>query len=128
MAENGQRSLGEVFQDAVGHVQEIVRAEIRLAKVELRNEAGKAKDAGIMLGGAAAIGLFSGALLVVAGVCALAIIMPFWGAALVMAALCGIVAGAMAAAGRVRLKTMHGPQQTLATVAEDMTWARNQTR
>lgn len=72
--------------------------------------------------------LFAGALLMAAAVCALAIVVPWWAASLIMAVICGIVAGGMASAGRMRLKAMHGPNQTVGTVTEDLRWARNQTR
>jgi hypothetical protein len=62
----------------------------------------------------------------VAALCALAIVLPWWAAALILAALCGIIAGAMFTAGRMRLKTIHGPEQTIGTVSENLTWARNQ--
>jgi uncharacterized membrane protein YqjE len=127
MSETGNRSFGDVFQDAVGHMQEIVRAEIRLARSEVQAEAAKAKQAGLLLGGAALLGYFAMALLVVAATCALAIVLPWWAAALVIAALCGVLAGAMFAGGRVRLKTIHGPEKTIGTVSENLEWARNQT-
>lgn len=128
MPENANRSIGEVFQDAVGHLQEIVRAEIRLAKTEIRDDAGKAKDAAVMFGGAALMGVFAAALLVTAAACALAIVLPWWASTLILAALCGIIGGGMFAAGRMRLKMVHGPQDTIDTVNENLTWARNQTR
>lgn len=128
MAENGNRSIGEVFQDAVGHIQEIVRSEIRLAKTEIREDAGKAKDAAVMFGGAALMGVFAAALLVTAAVCALAIVISWWASMLILAVLCGMIGGGMFAAGRVRMKTVHGPQDTIQTVHENLTWARNQTR
>jgi len=128
MAESGSRSIGEVFEDAVGHIQEILRAEIRLAKTEIREDVGKAKGAAVMFGGAALMGFFAGALLVTAAACALAIVLPWWAATLVLAALCGMIAGGMFAAGRMRMKTVHGPQDTIQTVNENLTWARNQTR
>jgi hypothetical protein len=127
MSETGYRSFGDVFQDAVGHMQEIVRAEIQLAKSEVLAEAGRAKQAGLMLGGAALMGYFAMALLVVAATCALAIVLPWWAAALIIAAFCGVLAGTMFAAGRMRLKTIHGPEQTIGTVGENLEWARNQT-
>jgi membrane protein implicated in regulation of membrane protease activity len=128
MPENGQRSIAEVFQDAVGHIQEIVRAEIRLAKVETKEEVVKAKGAAVMLGGGAIMGYFAGALLIVSGTCALALVMPWWAAALVMAALCGIIAGGLLGAGRAMLAQMHGPDKTVNSLTEDLRWARNQTR
>jgi hypothetical protein len=128
MAERGNRSIGEVFEDAVGHIQEIMRAEIRLAKNEIREDAGRAKGAILMFGGATLMGLFAGALLVTAAACALAIVLPWWAATLVLAALCGILAGGMFAAGRARMKMVHGPHDTIQSVNENLTWARNQTR
>lgn len=128
MPENAHHSIGEVFQDAVGHIQEIVRAEIRLAKTEIREDAGKARDAAVMFGGAALMGFFAVALLVAAATCALAIVLPWWAATLVVAALCGMTGGGMFATGRVRMKKVHGPQDAMQTVHEDLTWARNQTR
>lgn len=128
MAEIGQRSFGEVFQDAVGHIQEIVRAEIRLAKVEVKEEAVKAEGAAVVLGGGALMGYFAGALIIVAAVCALAIVVPWWAAALIMAAICGVCAAAMLGAGRAMLAQLRAPEKTVATVSEDLRWARNQTR
>jgi uncharacterized membrane protein YqjE len=128
MAENANRSIGEVLQDAVGHVQEIVQSEIRLAKTEIREQAGKAKHAAIMFGGAALMAFFAAALVVTAAACALAIVLPWWAATLVVGALCGMIGGGMFAAGRMRIKMVHGPQDTIQTVNENLKWARNQTR
>lgn len=128
MPENGQRSIGEVFQDAVGHIQEIVRAEIRLAKAEAKEEAVKAKGAAVMFGGGALMGYFAAALLIVAGTCALAIVIPWWASALVMGAICAVLAGGMLGAGRAMIAQIHAPEKTVNTLQEDLRWARNQTR
>jgi hypothetical protein len=128
MADIGNRSIGDVFQDAVGHFQEIFRSEIRLAKTEIREEAGKAKSAAVLFGGAALMGLFAAALLLTAAVCALAIVVPWWAASLILAALCGMFAGGMLSAGRTRMKMVHGPQDTMQSMNENLRWARNQTR
>jgi uncharacterized membrane protein YqjE len=128
MAESGNRSIGEVFQDAVGHFQEIFRSEIRLAKTEIQEQAAKARSGAILFGGAALMGVFAAALMVTAAACALAIVVPWWAATLILAALCGMLAGGMFAAGRTRMKTVHGPQDTIQSVQENLTWARNQTR
>jgi hypothetical protein len=40
-----------VIQDILRNVQEIVRAEVRLAKTEMQEEAGKAKSSAMLLGG-----------------------------------------------------------------------------
>jgi len=74
------------------------------------------------------MGFFAAALLVTAAACALAIVLPWWASTLILAVLCGIIGGGMFAAGRMRLKMVHGPQDTIHTVNENLTWARNQTR
>ena len=129
MADIPTRSIPDILRDAVGHIQEIVRSEIRLAKVEVTEQAGKARNAGIMLGAGSVFGLFAAALLLAACVCALALVMAAWLAALVIAILCGIIGAALLAMGRTRLKQVNPkPEKTVQTLREDVEWARNQTR
>ena len=43
------RSIGDVLKDILEDVQQIVRAEVRLARAEVREEFGKAKSAALFL-------------------------------------------------------------------------------
>ena len=56
---SGDRSISVVLYDIVRNLQDIVRAEVRLAKTELREELAKAQSAGLLVGIGAAAGLFS---------------------------------------------------------------------
>ena len=51
-----ERSVSDVFQDILRNLQEMVRSEIRLAKVEIRGEAKQAVSSGVWIaaGGVAA--------------------------------------------------------------------------
>ena len=59
MAIERERSIADVVQDIIRNVQEMLRSEVRLAKTEIRDEAGKAKSAGVMLGGGAVSAIFA---------------------------------------------------------------------
>jgi len=123
------RSISDVLQDVVHNLQEIVRAEVRLAKTEIREEAGKAKPAGALLATGALSGIFAAFFILLAMVYALTRIIPDWAAALAVAVLTGIAAAATLAAGKKRLAQVHPvPEKTVATLKENVEWAKRQTR
>jgi hypothetical protein len=121
------RSLAEILHDAAGHIQEIVRAELLLARTEVRDEVGKVKEAGMALGGGALLGMFGLAWLTVTCDLALMLVLPAWLSALIMAVLCGIGGIILLGAGRERLKQVNPPRRTVQTVREDVQWAQQQT-
>src|SRR6185503_16314534 len=93
------RSIGTVLSDIVGDLQQIVRAEVRLAKTEIREEVAKAKrGAAFMVAGGVAVTLAIG-LLLISAVYALATIWPPWAAALGVAAAVGAIGIALAMSG-----------------------------
>ena len=98
--QSSDRSFAEVIQDIVHNIQDILRSEIRLAKTEMGQELVKAKAVGTLLGGGAVAALFAAFFLLLAAVYALTRVMPDWAAALVVAAILGIVAVITLSAGR----------------------------
>jgi uncharacterized membrane protein YqjE len=121
------RSFSDLFQSIVGNVQEIVRAEVRLAKAEMREEALKAKVSGAILGAGALAAVFAGFFLLFAGYHALALIVPAWAAALATGAALAVVAGVALAAGMKRLRQVHpAPQRTVESIKENVEWAKQQ--
>ena len=113
------RSLGDVLQDIVANVQDIVRSELRLAAVEGRQELAKAANAGKIGGAGAVLALFALAFFLLAGVYALAIILPIWAASLIVAAVLAIAASILITAGKRRLKLVHSkPRKTIASIKE----------
>ncbi len=123
------RSLGSVVSDIVGDLQQIVRAEVRLAKVEVREEIGKARRGAMFL---VAGGLFltlALGLLMLAAVYALATIWPAWAAALAVAAGAGLIGGVLAMSGKGQISSVElTPQKTVETVKENLQWAKTRTR
>jgi uncharacterized membrane protein YqjE len=123
------RSISSVLSDIVGNIQQIVRAEVRLAKAEVREEAVKAKR-GVVLLGAGAVGfLFAVGFLLLALVYALATVWPAWAAALVVALVAAVVGGAITAAGVKHLKSISlAPPRTVSTIQENIEWAKTRAR
>jgi uncharacterized membrane protein YqjE len=122
------RPVSTVLHDIVGNVQDIVRSEIRLAKTELNEELAKARSAGMLLGLGVLMVTFGALFALLAIVYALSLVMPAWGAALVVAAGVGVIAALCIAAGIKRLKTVRAVPKTVASVKENVEWAKQQTK
>jgi len=123
------RSLTEVLQNIVRNVQEIVRAEVRLAKTEFIEEAAKAKSAGLFLGVGAVAAIFATLFLLLTIVYALTRVMPDWAAALTVGAALAILASVVLAAGVKRFKEIHPtPERTVDTLKENVEWAKQHSK
>ena len=122
------RSISVVLQDIVRNIQDIVRSEVRLAKTEVREEVTKARSASVLVGIGALTGIFSLFFLLLTAVYALNLVMPDWAAALTVAIGIGIVAGATLGAGLKRFKTVHAAPKTVASLKENVEWAKQQTK
>jgi len=124
-----ERPLKDVVQGIIGNVQDIIRAEVRLAKAELGDQAAKARSALTVMGVGALAGIYSVALLLVTCVLALATTMPAWMAALIVAVVTGIVAAALTSIGLKRFRTLHPtPDKAIHSVKENVKWAKEQIR
>jgi hypothetical protein len=124
-----ERSLGELLNSAAHDIGQLMRQELELAKVELREEAGKASKAGAKMGAGAVIGHLALLLASFAAAWGLAEVMhPAW-AFLIVAVVYGIVAAVLFAAGRKQFREMSTvPRQTVETLKEDASWAREQVK
>jgi hypothetical protein len=121
------RPLGDLFGDLASDMSNLVRQEVALAKLEVTQ---KAKYLGrnvgyLVVGGAVA---YAGVLAVIAAIIMLLDkVMPAWGAALlvgiVVAGIAWLLIGkALAALQQADLT----PRQTVETLKEDATWAKQQ--
>ncbi|QSQ19591.1 phage holin family protein [Pyxidicoccus parkwayensis] len=119
----GSRGFGELFSEFMEQARRLVRAEVSLARTELRDEVKKV-SASAKLMAAGGVVLLLGAMTFVAFVvAALATVIPTWASALIVAVLLLAVGGAVAWMGLGRLKQVHGPQRTIQTLKEDGQWA-----
>ena len=122
-----ERPMTEIFRDIVGNVQEMVRSEVRLARVELREEASKTARAGAMLAAGGVLAMVAAVFLLVCIAQLLDLVMPDWAAALIMALALGIPAAIMVSKGRQRLHVPM-PEKTIENVKENVEWMKNQTK
>ncbi|MGH8228060.1 MAG: phage holin family protein [Steroidobacteraceae bacterium] len=127
MAAEAGRSIREVAQEIIGHVEEIIRAEARLARAELRQEASAAAKAGVILLVGAVLGLYGLGFLLLALVYGLALLFASWwiGAIIVGGGL-AILALPLIAVGRGRMSSITPlPERTLRSAKETLTWDKN---
>jgi uncharacterized membrane protein YqjE len=122
-----QRSVPEILEDIASNLTQIVRAEFRLAKTELKEGAEKVAGPGAALGAGVALALYGLGFLLLAAVYALSSIMAGWLAALIVGGVLSVAAGILLAAGGTKLKRVnltHG--KTVQTLEEDLQWAKQQ--
>jgi uncharacterized membrane protein YqjE len=117
-----EQSTAELVQRATEQVSRLVRDELALARIEL---AEKGKHAGIgvgLFGGGGALALCGLGVLVAAAVLGLAVVIPAWAAALVVAGALFILAGifAMVGRGQVRRAVPPMPKATADSLRADV--------
>jgi MFS family permease len=123
------RTAGDLIHDVVREAGTMIRSEVQLAKAEVSEQISKAGKSAALLSGAAVAGLLCGMAVVAVCISALSLAMPVWAAAIIVAALLGILAGLLYRAGRARLReTKAVPERTSRTLKEDLQWAKRQTR
>ena len=120
----GNRTIPEILQDVLTNFQDIVRAEMRLAKAELTEELGAARSGAILVGVGAVAAIFSTLFALLACVYALGRVMPNWAAALVVAAAVGLAAAVTLSLGLKRFKTIQAAPKTAASLQENVRWAK----
>ena len=124
----GIRSIPEILQDVLTNIQDIVRAEVRLAKAELGEELNRARSGGLLIGVGAVAAIFSTLFLLLACVYALSLVVPNWAAALIVAAAVGVAAAVTLGLGLTRLKTIQAAPKTSASLKENVRWAKELTK
>ncbi len=124
----GNRSIPEILQDVLSNIQDIVRAEVRLAKAELGDELNRARSGGLLIGVGAVAAIFSALFTLLACVYALGLVMPNWAAALIVAAAVGVAAAVTVGLGLKRFKTIQAAPKTAASLKENVRWAKQLTK
>jgi hypothetical protein len=120
-------SLGELFSELSSDMSALLRDELQLAKVELKEEVTKAGRAGGMFGGAALAGSMTIVLLSFAAAWGLAELIAVGWAFLIVGVVWGIAAALLYMRGRDEFRKVNPkPEQTIDTLKEDLRWAKNQ--
>lgn len=120
------RSVPELMRELSDQTATLVRQELDLAKAEV---AAKGKKAGLgagMFGGASVFGVYALGALTACAILALATAMAGWLAALIVAAVYGLIAGVLALSGAKNVKrgVPPTPEQTVESVKEDVEWTK----
>ncbi len=124
----GIRSIPEILQDVLTNIQDIVRAEVHLAKAELGEELNRARSGGLLIGVGAVAAIFSTLFLLLACVYALSLVVPNWAAALIVSAAVAVAAAVTMGLGLKRLKTIQAAPKTAASLKETVQWAKQLTK
>jgi uncharacterized membrane protein YqjE len=124
-----ERSISSLLKDIVGSLQQIIRAEVRLAKVEVGEELSKARQAIVLLAIGGLFGAMAVAFLLLGAVYALAHVVQPWVAAVLVAIGAGAIGGALVAVGVSQIKRVSlPPARTVTSVQENIQWAKAQAR
>jgi hypothetical protein len=120
--ERSDRSVAELTRQLSDQTTTLVRQELDLAKAELTNKAKKAGLGAGMFGGASLAGVYALGALTACAILALAKAVDGWLAALIVAGVYGVIAGALALTGRRSVKqgVPPTPDQTIESVKEDV--------
>jgi len=104
MNDAGDRSLTAVLKDIAGNIQELVRSEIRLARVEVQTQVRTAVRGTTFVVIGAAFAFLALAFISLAGVYLLSTIVAAWAAALIVAGTAAIIGGVLVGAGLKQMK------------------------
>jgi len=120
-----QESTGSLIRGILNDLRTLIREEIALARVEMREQAGRARAAALSFGIAAAALAFGGIFLLVAIALGIAYLLgwPAWTGFLIMALLLGIGGYVTLSSGRKQLARVRAmPEETVATLKENSEW------
>jgi uncharacterized membrane protein YqjE len=118
-------SLRGLLRGILMDLRTLIREEIALARVEIREQAGRAKTAALSFGIAAAALAFGCVFLLIALATAIADLLnwPAWAGFLIVAALLTVVGMVTLTSGRRQLKHVHAlPEETISTLKENSEW------
>lgn len=121
------QSLGELFGTLTSDLSELVRSEMELARVEIREEAAKAGRAAGLLGAGGLIAYLGLGLLAMAAAWGLAEVVDAGWAFLIVGLVIAAIGVVVLMKGRDRLREVRPvPEETVETLKEDARWARAQ--
>ena len=124
-----EASLGELVSAATRDLSTLLRKEVELAKLEIKQDVVAAGKGAGMLGGAGFVSLLAVIFLGIAaayGIESLGVPLGCGFFAVAVGYL--LLAGALALVGKRNLGKISRPEQTLATLKDDASWARHPTR
>jgi uncharacterized membrane protein YqjE len=124
-----ERSVSDVLQDVLRNLEDIVRSEIRLARVEIREEVRGAVSSSVWIAVGAVGAVSASTLLLWTLAYALATRMPIWAATLVVAVVIAVASMVLIVSGIRRAKRIQPiPERTVKVVKENLEWMKQPTK
>jgi uncharacterized membrane protein YqjE len=122
-----QRSVPEILENIASNLTQLVQAEFRLAKSELKEGAEKVAGPGATLAAGMVLAFYGFGFLLLAAVYALSLVMAGWLATLLAGGVLVVAAGILIGAGSAKLRRVNlAPDKTMRTLEEDLQWAKQQ--
>ncbi len=123
------RSLSQLLGDSVQNIQDILRSELQLAKIEVMEEAKSGlRAAGLLIAGAVLAVLALEFLLFTVIWILDAFVMSLWLAGVVVTIPVIVAAAVLILVGKARLQALNPtPELTLESVKENVEWVKQQT-
>ncbi len=126
---SGETSLGDLVARATKDLSVLVQQEVALAKTEIKKEVAAAGKGAGMFGGAGLTGLFALIFLSISAAYGISWLgLPLGWGFFVVGLLYLIVAGVLALLGKKQISKVGPPAKTIATVKDDVAWAKHPTR
>jgi len=123
-------SVSQLISGIVGDAQVLVRQEIALARQEITEEIGNAKQAGIKLGIAGGVLAVGGLLLILALAQGVADLLnwPTWAGYALVGVVLAIAGYILLSSAQKQIKDVHPiPEQTVETLKENVEWIKERT-
>jgi uncharacterized membrane protein YqjE len=124
MATEANRSVADVVADMVGNVEGLVRSEVRLAITSAKEEVAAWRRSALLLGVSVVAAGLGVMYLLLAGVFALATVMPAWAAALIVSVVALVTGGACFAAATTEIKRAANRPHFAAVAKEIPAWVK----
>lgn len=130
MPEQSDDDLRDLLRHLSRDGRVLLQQEAELAKAEMRDKSKAVVRSVALFGGAALLGLIAAGALTAFAVLAIALILPPWAAAVIVATASALAAMLLALRGRQRLQTAMPflPERAIASVEEDIEWVKHQTK
>lgn len=124
------KPVGELFQDLSQHTSTLVRQELELAQLELKEKGKRAGLGAGMFGGAGLVALYGAGALIAAIILLLATALEPWLAALIVAVALLAVAGVLALTGKrqVDRATPPVPERAIDSIQHDVEEVKERAR
>ena len=120
-----QESIGSILRGVLMDLRTLIREEIAMAQIEIREQAGRARGAAISFGVAAVSLAFGVTFLLIAFATAIADYFdwPVWAGFIVVAVLLSLVGVVTLTSGRKQLQQVNPvPEETVSTLKENSAW------